>query len=71
MPPPGCAMAGSVAGIALPEGDPGAIVDAAAGLGGAAAALGDASRTVGGAESQVGGWQGGGVGELSCSGGGV
>lgn len=51
-------MAGSVAGIALPEGDPGAIVDAAAGLGGAAAALGDASRTVGGAVSQVGGWQG-------------
>lgn len=51
-------MAGSVAGIALPEGDPAAIFDAAASLGGAAAAFEDSSRTVGGAVAQLGGWQG-------------
>jgi len=51
-------MADSVAGIALPEGEPGAIFDAAARLAGAAAAFGDASQTVGGAVAQVGAWQG-------------
>ena len=51
-------MAESVAGISLPEGDPGAISDAAARLAGMAAVFDGASQTVGGAVSQVGTWQG-------------